>query len=106
VFEYVETTQKQPRTSVARRSQQVPVQPTTHIEYVDVEDQRKHRVVQQPKYEIVEEVTDRPTSPSSSSVEVVEIINKPKHVRQHHRKKSKKRAFAQVSVKRFKSVNS
>jgi hypothetical protein len=105
VIEYVETTQKQPRRSKARQSQpqKIMVQPTTHIEYVDVEEQQRgRRVPQKPQYEIVEEVSDRSTS-ASPVQEMVEVVDASRHKRHRGRKKEKKHGFRKVSIKHLKS---
>jgi hypothetical protein len=104
IIQYVEATQKQPRTTIIRQPQPQQIivqQPTTRIEYVD--EQRPRRIVQQPKYEYVEEVTDRPTS-TSSVEEIVQIVDAPKHGRRHGRKKEKKQGFRKISVKHLKSA--
>ncbi len=62
VFEYIETTQKQqPRTKIIRQpqTQQMVMQPTNRIEYVDMEDQRGRRIVQPPQYVDVEDQRGR-----------------------------------------------
>lgn len=127
LVEYIETTQKQqPRTTIIRQpqTQQIVVQPSTRIEYVDSEDQQTHRIVQQPttrieyvnakdqrthrnvqqpQYEIVEEIIDR-SSPSPMD-EYVEVVDAPKHGRHREKKKDKKRGFGKIIVKHIRSDN-
>jgi hypothetical protein len=102
--EYIETTERKPRAKRNRQpqAQQRVMQPKTHIEYVDVEEQQRgRRIVQQPQYDIVEEITDRSTP--SPVEEIVEYVDAPKHRRQQGRKKGKKRGFRTVSVKNLRS---
>jgi hypothetical protein len=165
VVEVIETTRKQPRTTIIRQpqTQQIVVQPTTRYEYVDAEDQqqrprrieyvdteeqrprrieyidaddqqrprrieyvdaeeqqqqqrprrieyvdaeaqpqRSRRIIQQPQYEIVEEIADRSTS--SASEDYVQVVDGPKHARKKGRKKEKKPKFGKISVKHVKST--
>jgi len=100
VVEYVESVPKQSRTTIVRQpqTQQIIVQPsTTQIEYVDVADQRTHRIVQKPQYEIVEEVYEQ--GESSPVEEIVEIVDTTKRKR---KKEKTKKAFGGVSVTHIK----
>jgi len=121
MIEVIEPSKKQQRTTIIRQpqTQQIIVQQTPRIEYVeeqrprrvvqqteyvDIDDQRPRRVIQQPTYEIVEEIVDRSTSASTSSMEeIVEIVDAPKNIRQRERKKGKRHKTGTVSVKHINS---
>lgn len=104
VIEVLEKPRKPTKTTIVRETVPEPltVPARTRIEYVEVEEPRARRVVQKPKYEIVEEVADR--SESSMMEEFVEIVDVPKHARRHGKKKDKK-GFGTISVKHVKTVS-
>jgi hypothetical protein len=135
ILEIIEPSRKQQRTTIIRQpqTQQIIVQQTPQIEYVDeqrprrviqqaeyvddeeqrprrvvqqieyVDEQKPRRIVQQPEYEIVEEIDDRSSSSGSSMEEVVEIVDAPKQSRKRGRKKGKKNKTGAISVKHINS---
>jgi hypothetical protein len=72
--EVIEPTRKQPRTTIIRQpqTQQIIVQQAPRTEYVDVEEQRPRRVIQQPEYVDVEEKRPRRVIQQPEYVDVEE----------------------------------